>query len=170
MLVTLVIVVVVGMRNMYLVSGTFVVLGGLGLFFIPKNPRLVRQQGFVFKRRYWLYYLLNFLDGCRAEISMTFALFTLVDIYHVDVQHTTLLLLINAVLGWFAAPRIGALVDRIGERPVLTVAYATNAAVFLDLCLRAQRRAAHAHVQRLLGGRPGHDRTQHLPEEDRRPC
>ena len=131
MLVTLFIVVVVGMRNMFLVSGTFVVLGGIGLFLIPKNPRLVRQQGFVLKRRYWLYYLLNFLDGCRAEISMTFALFTLVDIYHVDVQHTTLLLLVNAVLGWFAAPKIGALVDRIGERPVLTVAYATNAAVFL---------------------------------------
>ncbi len=131
MLVTLVVVVVVGMRNMYLVAGTFVVFGGIGLLLIPKNPRLVRQQGFVLKRRYSLYYLLNFLDGCRAEISMTFALFTLVDIYHVDVQHTTLLLLINAVLGWFAAPRIGALVDRIGERPVLTVAYAANAVVFL---------------------------------------
>ena len=131
MFMTFVIVGQVGMRNMFLVSGSIVILAGVGLFFVPKNPRLVRQQGFVFKRRYWLYYVLNFLDGCRAEIFMTFALFTLVDIYHVSVQSITLLLMTNAILMWFAAPRFGAWIDRIGERPVLTVAYSMSALVFL---------------------------------------
>jgi len=129
--VTLFIVVRLGMREMFLVSACFVTVAGIGLFFVPKNPKLVRQQGFVFKRRYGLYYMLNFLDGCRAEISMTFALFTLVDVYHIAVQQTTALLLVNAVLGWFFAPQLGKWIDRIGERPVLTVAYSVNAAVFL---------------------------------------
>jgi MFS family permease len=92
----------------------------------------VRPKGFVFKRRYGLYYLLNFLDGCRAEISMSFALLTLVSLYKVPVQSITLLQMISAVLAWFAAPRIGALVDRIGEKPVLTVAYGANTLVFLS--------------------------------------
>jgi MFS family permease len=131
MLVTLLIVARIGMREMFLVSGAFVCLAGVGLFFVPKNPKLVRQQGFVFRRRYWLYYLLNFLDGCRAEIAMTFALFTLVDVYHIPVQVTTSLLLVNAMLAWFAAPILGRWIDRIGERPVLTVAYSVSAAVFL---------------------------------------
>jgi predicted MFS family arabinose efflux permease len=62
---------------------------------------------------------------------MTFALFTLVDIYKVDVQSITLLLIVNAVLNWFAAPKIGALIDRLGERPILTVAYGISALAFL---------------------------------------
>lgn len=131
MLVVLLIVARLGMREMFLVSATFITVAGIGLFFVPGNPKLVRQQGFVFKRRYWLYYLLNFLDGCRAEIAMTFALFTLVDIYGISVQWTTTLLLVNAILAWIAAPILGRWIDRIGERPVLTVAYSVSAAVFL---------------------------------------
>lgn len=129
--ITYVIVNIIGMRQMYTISGTVLILAGLGLFLIPKNPRLVRQQGFVFKRRYGLYYFLNFLDGCRAEISMTFALFTLVDIYGVSVQNITLLLIANASLNWFFAPLVGGWVDRFGERPVLTVAYSISALAFL---------------------------------------
>jgi MFS family permease len=131
MLVTLFIVAHVGMREMFLISGAFVSIAGIGLFFVPKNPKLVRQQGFVLKRRYGLYYMLNFLDGCRAEISMTFALFTLVDVYRTNVQYITLLLLVNSVLAWIAAPILGRWIDRIGERPILTVAYSLNALVFL---------------------------------------
>jgi MFS family permease len=132
MLVTLFIVGIVGMRQMFSLSGVLLVVAAAGLFLVPKNPRLVRPRGFVFKRRYGLYYLLNFLDGCRAEISMSFALLTLVSLYKVPVQSITLLQMISAVLAWFTAPRIGALVDRIGEKPVLTVAYSANTVVFLS--------------------------------------
>jgi predicted MFS family arabinose efflux permease len=131
MFITLSIVAIVGMRNMYLISATVVIAASIGLWFVPKSSRLVRQQGFCFKRRYWLYYTLNFLDGCRAEIFMTFGLFALVDIYHLTVQQVTVLLICTALINWFAAPRFGALVDRLGERPVLTLAYSASAVVFL---------------------------------------
>jgi MFS family permease len=131
MIITLLIVKVVGMREMYIVSALFLIPAGLGLLTIPRHPRLVRQQGFVMKRRYWLYYLLNFLDGCRAQIAMTFALFTLVDVYHVDVQSITLLLIANAIVSWWAAPIFGAWIDRIGEKPILILCYGVSAPVFL---------------------------------------
>jgi len=135
MVITLAIVGVVGMRNMFVLSASVVALGGIGLFFVPHNPRLVRQQGFVFKRRYWLYYVLQFLDGCRMEIFMTFALFVLVDVYGVSVQNITLLLIINGVLNWIAAPIFGGWIDHHGERVVLTVTYAAHLAVCLTFAL-----------------------------------
>jgi predicted MFS family arabinose efflux permease len=131
MAVTFVIVNIIGMRAMFLVSALFMVPAGIGLLSIPRNPRLVRQQGFVMKRRYGLYYLLNFLDGCRAQIAMTFALFTLVDVYHVGVQSITLLLIANAIVSWIAAPIFGSWIDRIGEKPILTLCYSISAPVFL---------------------------------------
>jgi len=131
MIITLFIVGLVGIREMYIIAGSLMIPAGIGLFFIPKNARLVRQQGFVWKRRYWLYYLLNFLDGCRGQIAMTFALFTLVDVYHVQVQYITLLLIVNAVVSWYAAPKFGAWIDRFGEKPILLLCYGVSAPVFL---------------------------------------
>jgi MFS family permease len=131
MIVTLLIVEIVGIRQMYIIAGALMLPAGIGLFFVPKSPRLVRQQGFVWKRRYWLYYLLNFLDGCRGQIAMTFALFTLVDVYQVRVEYMTVLLITSAIICWFAAPKFGAWIDRIGEKPVLMLCYGVTAPAFL---------------------------------------
>ena len=131
MVITLLIVEIVGIRQMYIVAGLLAIPAGIGLITVPKNARLVRQNGFCFKRRYWLYYTLNFLDGCRGQIAMTFALFTLVDVYHVRVEFITLLLIITALLSWYSAPKFGAWIDRVGEKPVLTVCYALSLPVFL---------------------------------------
>ena len=130
MLITLIIVGTVGMPVLFDMAGVLLVLASIGLFLVPKNPRLVRAKGLVLRRRYSVYYVLNFLDGCRAEIAMSFVLMTLVSIYHVSVQVITVLQLCSAIIAWFVAPRLGGLVDRIGERPVMTAAYAVNLVVF----------------------------------------
>lgn len=135
MLLALVLTVNIGYRNIFVMSGIIVALGGVALLFVPPNPKMVRQQGFVFKRRYWLYYLLNLLDGCRFEIFSTFAIFALVDAYGVDVQTIVMLMIANAILTWAAAPIIGAWVDKSGERVVLTATYIGHVVVFVGFAV-----------------------------------
>ncbi|MHB1134513.1 MAG: MFS transporter [Chloroflexota bacterium] len=124
-----------GYRNIFLISGAALFVGAIALLFVPANPRMVRQQGFVFKRRYWLYYVLNFLDGCRFEIFATFGVFALVDVYGVNVQTIALLMLVTAALTWVVGPLIGAWIDRLGERVVLGWTYVGHVLVFAGFAL-----------------------------------
>ncbi len=131
MIVTFLIVTIVGMRGMFIVSACVVTAGGIGLLTMPPLKGAVRQQAFVLRKRYWLFYVLNFLDGCRFEIFQTFALFAMVDVYGVSVQTITGLLIFNAVTNWWVAPRFGKLVDTRGERWVLTLTYIMHTIAFL---------------------------------------
>jgi predicted MFS family arabinose efflux permease len=135
MVLALLLAVQLGYRTIFIISGITVMAGAVALLFVPPNPKLARQQGFVFRRRYWLYYLLNFLDGCRFEIFTTFAVFALVDAYGVDVRTIALLMIVNSMLIWVAAPLIGGWVDRWGERVVLTATYVGHVGVFLGFAI-----------------------------------
>jgi MFS family permease len=113
----------VPMRPMYYVAGGAALAAGACCFCIPRGiktpgPRL------VFRRRYWLYYLLCFLDGWRRQIFVAFAALLLVERFDADL--TTILVLNLCVQGIFflAAGPVGRLIDRIGERPVLVVYFA----------------------------------------------
>ena len=115
----------VQIRPLYLLAGAAAVFGAAACLGIPRQiktpgPRL------VFRRRYGLYYVLCFLEGWRKQIFFCFAAFLLVRKYGTRVE--TMLLLWGAVqaVGYFAAPRVGRLIDRVGERRVL---------VFYFLCL-----------------------------------
>ncbi|MHB1415544.1 MAG: MFS transporter [Chloroflexota bacterium] len=121
----------IGYRTVFVISGVTLLIGAAALLFVPSNPRMARQQGFVFRRCYWLFYVLNFLDGCRFETFSTFAIFALVDVYGTDVRTIAMLLIINSVLSWFIAPVIGSWIDRMGERRVLSWTYAGQVLVFL---------------------------------------
>ena len=135
MVLAFLVVAAIGYRNIFLIAWGFLLVGAVALLLVPANPRMVRQQGFVFKRRYWLYYVLNFLDGCRFEIFATFGVFALVDVYGVEVRTVTLLMLANAVLTWAAGPLIGSWIDRLGERRVLTWTYVGHVLVFTGFAL-----------------------------------
>ena len=122
-------------RPLFMLSAVVVALGGFAILAVRENAQMARQKGFVLKRRYWLYYVLNFLEGSRFQIFTTFALFALVESYHVDARTITLLLIVNGVANWFAAPIFGSLIDKRGERPVLTAIYVAHIFVFLGFGL-----------------------------------
>ena len=129
------VVVPLGYRNVFFICGLALFIGTAALLFVPSNPRMARQRGFVFRRRYWLFYVLNFLDGCRFEIFATFGIFALVDVYGVDVRTISLLLIANSIITWVAGPVVGAWIDRAGERQVLTWTYIGHVGVFLGFAL-----------------------------------
>jgi predicted MFS family arabinose efflux permease len=81
----------------------------------PDPPRRL-----VMRRRYWLYYVLAILFGARKQIFLTFAPWLLVSSYGQTASGLALAMGVSAGLGLFSKPLFGSLIDRYGERTVLT--------------------------------------------------
>lgn len=110
-------------RPLYLVAGAAAVLGAAACMAIPRRTK-THGPRLVFKRRYSLFYLLSFLDGWRKQIFICFAGYLLVRKYDTDVRVILLLWGATQVINYFSAPRVGRLIDRIGERKVLVFYFA----------------------------------------------
>jgi MFS family permease len=75
------------------------------------------------RRRYWLYYALTFMSGARRQIFVVFAGFLMVQKFGYGASDIALLFLLNHLINTWAAPRMGRLVARWGERRALTLEY-----------------------------------------------
>ncbi len=82
------------------------------------------------RKRYWLFYALQFFSGARRQIFMVFAAFLMVEKFGYSAAQVTTLFLINYVFNWLFAERIGGLIGRIGERKALTIEYVGLIMVF----------------------------------------
>lgn len=118
----------------YLMAGGITVAIGLFCWLaIPHFEDQVAQKKSLFLRKqYWLYYLLTFLAGARRQIFVVFAGFLLVEKFGFPVENVVLLTLVNAVLTFWLAPRIGALISYVGERRALTLEYIGLIIVFVS--------------------------------------
>lgn len=116
----------------WLAGGTTALLAIFALFAYPQfaspTPQATR---FVLKRRYGLYYLLQFMAGARRQIFVVFAGFMMVERFGFEVHEVTRLFLINLIANILLAPLIGRAVTLWGERRALIVEYAGLALVFL---------------------------------------
>ncbi len=121
--------------GLFIMAGIITILGGVAIFFASKDKPVVPEKGFVFKSRYRLYYILNVLDGCRRQIFMTFAIFALVKVHGMPITTTMILVLINKILVTLVAPLMGRLVDKHGERLMLSFTYFGLIFVFLGYAI-----------------------------------
>ncbi|MCX7644156.1 MAG: MFS transporter [Rhodobacteraceae bacterium] len=96
--------------------------------FEAPNPQLKRL---VLRRRYWLYYALQFLSGARRQIFVVFAAFMMVERFGFEVHQLTALFIINFLANMAFAPLMGRAVARYGERNVQLFEYAGLTLVFL---------------------------------------
>jgi hypothetical protein len=85
----------------------------------------------ILRREYGLFYLLTFLEGCRRQIFSIFASYVLILVYRVPLANMLALQFINAILISITAPRIGKLIDKVGERGPLRFYSIGLIAVFL---------------------------------------
>ena len=85
----------------------------------------------ILRRRYWLYYAMQFMAGARRQIFIVFAGFMMVEKFGFDVHEVTALYLINLVANMIFAPLVGRAVGHFGERRTLIFEYAGLALVFL---------------------------------------
>ena len=116
----------------YIVSGGVTVAIALFcLFAYPQfeapHPQL---KTFVLRRRYWLYYTLQFMAGARRQIFVVFAGFMMVEKFGFDVHEITSLYLLTLLTNIFVAPVIGRVVGVFGERRALLFEYAGLVLVF----------------------------------------
>ncbi len=117
----------------YMASGGITVaIAVFAFFYFPQfeapNPQIKKM---VLRRRYWLYYALQFVSGARRQIFLVFAAFMMVEHFGFEVHEVTSLFLINYVANMVLAPLIGKAIHRYGERNMLVVEYTGLSLVFL---------------------------------------
>ncbi len=120
-------------NTVYLVSGGATVLIAVVCFFAyPQfDAPSVQVKKMILRRRYWLYYLLQFMAGARRQIFIVFAGFMMVERFGFEVHEVTSLFLLNLVINMFVAPVFGRAVGHFGERNALCFEYFGLVCVFL---------------------------------------
>jgi len=119
--------------TVYWAGGGFTALLALAAFVIyPQfESHTPQRRTMVLRRRYWLYYALQFMAGARRQIFVVFAGFMMVERFGFDVQQIAGLFMATLVLNMAIAPVLGRVVAVFGERAALVFEYIGLAAVFL---------------------------------------
>lgn len=95
-------------------------LGACGIYTIMHIPHLHQPRArLVVRRRFSLYYMLEFLFGARKQIFITFGPWVLIQVYKLKAPDIAALLMTGAVIGIVFRPLAGRAIDRFGERAVM---------------------------------------------------
>ncbi|MFY9240669.1 MAG: MFS transporter [Roseovarius sp.] len=117
----------------YLLSGGLcAVIALVALFAYPQfeapNPQIKKM---ILRRRYWLYYALQFMSGARRQIFVVFAGFMMVERFGYSVDEITKLMLVTLVANMVLALLLGRVVHRFGERNAMAFEYMGLTCVFV---------------------------------------
>jgi len=117
------------LRTYYVIGAGLLALAAGLLALLPRGlgETVERPQRILLKRRYWVYYLLTFMQGERKQVLHSFGALVLVSQFGWEVWQISTLLLISAVVNMVASPAIGRALDRYGERTMLSASYAAIA-------------------------------------------
>jgi hypothetical protein len=120
-------------NSVYLASGglTLVIVGFAALAYPQFESPHPQHRHMVLRRRYWLYYALQFMAGARRQIFVVFAGFMMVERFGMKVSEMTGLLLVNYLINMAVAPSMGRALSRFGERNVMGFEYIGLTLVFL---------------------------------------
>ena len=91
-----------------------------------------QHKHLVFRKRYWLYYILIFLWGARRQIFVVFAGFLMVEKFHFDAATMSLIFFTTSAMTIWFSPKVGRLILRLGERRILILEYSGLIVVFLS--------------------------------------
>jgi hypothetical protein len=119
--------------HIFLILGLFIGVSGISMLFTdPVKQEIPHQhKKLVFKKKYWLFYVLNFLAGTRRQIFTVFAIFLLVDRYNLGLRIVTGIYVINYALTYLLNPQISRALNKYGERVVLSLESASLIVLFL---------------------------------------
>jgi predicted MFS family arabinose efflux permease len=120
----------VRIRPLYLIAGGAAFLAAAACVGIPRTLK-TPGPSFVFRRRYARYYVLNFLEGWRKQIAIAFGGFLLVKVHGAGLLEILVLSAIIQGIGYFTSPRVGKLIDKVGEQKVLVFYYSFVTIMFL---------------------------------------
>ena len=120
-------------NTVYMASGgvTLLIVAYCALAFPQFESPNPQVKKFILRKRYWLYYALQFMSGARRQIFVVFAGFMMVERFGFEVHEVTALYLINLVANMVIGPVFGRAVFKFGERNTLTFEYIGLVVVFL---------------------------------------
>jgi predicted MFS family arabinose efflux permease len=123
----------VSLRVLVGVAGALIIAAAVVLARLPKNTGETKkaQQRLLFKRRYWLYYVLLIFEGSRTQVFSAFNTMVLVYNFGWSALQISFLLLVSGLVNFLLAQRIGHLLDKVGERIPLTIGYIALALCFV---------------------------------------
>jgi predicted MFS family arabinose efflux permease len=121
------------LRSFYVLGGIVIASGALLVAQIPTDigERKRTEPRMILKWRYWLYYVLIFFEGSRMQVFGTFGTLILVQDYGLGARQVSLLLVASGIINFVLAPRLGHLLDVVGERIMLTASYIALALCFV---------------------------------------
>ena len=123
------------LRFFWIFTGAVAVVGAIVIRKFPQSAvdrrTAVGAPRVTWSKDYWLYYVLATLDGSRQQIYFAFAPFVLVEHFNVPARHLIVVLIISALIKWRMGEVIGGMVDRLGEKSTLNIAYSLHLVVFL---------------------------------------
>ncbi len=119
--------------QMFLLLGLIISLTGISMLFSnPAGKEMPHQhKKLIIKKKYWLFYMLNFLSGTRRQIFTVFAIFLLVEQYQLSLRVVTGIYVINYALTYLLNPQISRALNKYGERIVLSLESASLIVLFL---------------------------------------
>ncbi|MCG8474085.1 MAG: MFS transporter [Cytophagales bacterium] len=116
----------------YLLVGAVAALCGIGSMFLKPDRQESEPQykHMVFRKKYWLFYVLNFLSGSRRQIFIVFAVLLLVERFQYSIEEIAVLFVVNNIMSIIFNPMIARGIKRFGEKKVLTMEYLSLAVIF----------------------------------------
>jgi hypothetical protein len=117
----------------FMILGAFIAASGLRMLFSNPVKQDVPHQNkkLIFRKKYWLFYVLNFLAGTRRQIFTVFAIFLLVERYNLGLRTVTGIYVITYALTYLFNPQISKALNKYGERVVLSLESASLIILFL---------------------------------------
>ena len=122
-----------GLRPFFIVGGVLMISSAFVVARLPKNigADSATAQRIIFRKRYWLYYILTFFEGSRTQVFHTFGAWVLVDRYGLDARMMSLVLILSGIVNFLISPYMGKWIDRFGENRSLSISYFALALSFI---------------------------------------
>ena len=107
-------------RTIFAISAIFMAVSMLVAFGMKGNSAADRSiSRFYFRKKYRKYYMLEVFYGARKQVFMTFGPYVLILFYGASTTTISLLFAVTAICGFFCAPLVGRIIDRVGYKAVM---------------------------------------------------
>ena len=118
-------------RAFFLVSAVVLALGTASSMRLTGSSATDKSRSrFYFRRKYTKYYFLEVFYGARKQVFFTFGPYVLILFYGASTATISLLFAVTAVCGFFAAPLVGRIIDRVGYKAVMV----TDTLILVIVC------------------------------------
>jgi predicted MFS family arabinose efflux permease len=119
------------------IAGGLIIAAAIVLTRLPKNIGETKkaQPRLLFKKKYRLYYVLLLFEGSRTQVFFAFNTMVLVYIYHLTAVQISILMLASGLVNFLLSPKLGQMLDIVGERKMLTIGYIALMLCFVGYAL-----------------------------------